>query len=67
MNHVLCFLFVCFVLSSDGTVNSIQGVAKVKDPSQPAVLSVSFFKGKIQSAHCYIIYFDISHLQPHFF
>ncbi|XP_008306467.1 apolipoprotein D-like [Cynoglossus semilaevis] len=30
---------------SDGTVNSIQGVAKVKDPSQPAVLSVSFFKG----------------------
>ncbi|XP_014269584.1 apolipoprotein D-like [Maylandia zebra] len=32
-------------LLSDGTVNSIEGVAKVKEPSQPAVLSVNFFKG----------------------
>ncbi|KAM4605959.1 uncharacterized protein ACJ7VT_016228 [Polymixia lowei] len=30
---------------SNGQVNSIQGVAKVKDQSEPAVLSVSFFKG----------------------
>lgn len=30
---------------SDGKINSIEGVAKVKDPSQPAILGVSFFKG----------------------
>uniref|UniRef100_A0A672HAJ0 Apolipoprotein D n=1 Tax=Salarias fasciatus TaxID=181472 RepID=A0A672HAJ0_SALFA len=30
---------------SDGKINSIEGVAKVKDPSQPAILAVSFFKG----------------------
>ncbi|KAM7390146.1 hypothetical protein PAMA_008358 [Pampus argenteus] len=32
-------------LLSDGKINSIEGVAKVEDSSQPAVLSVSFFKG----------------------
>ncbi|KAM9332660.1 apolipoprotein D-like [Pholidichthys leucotaenia] len=32
-------------LLSDGKINSIEGVARVKDPSQPAILSVSFFKG----------------------
>ncbi|XP_030611822.1 apolipoprotein D-like isoform X2 [Archocentrus centrarchus] len=31
-------------LLPNGNINSIEGVAKVKDPSQPAVLSVSFFK-----------------------
>ncbi|XP_029978865.1 apolipoprotein D-like [Sphaeramia orbicularis] len=32
-------------LLPDGKINSIEGVAEVKDPSQPAILSVSFFKG----------------------
>ncbi|KAM3838345.1 apolipoprotein D-like [Diretmus argenteus] len=32
-------------LLSNGQVNSIEGVAKVKDPSEPAILDVSFFKG----------------------
>ncbi|KAF7646424.1 hypothetical protein LDENG_00188080 [Lucifuga dentata] len=32
-------------LLSDGQINSIEGVAKVKDLSQPAILGVSFFKG----------------------
>ncbi|KAM4534228.1 apolipoprotein D-like [Odontesthes bonariensis] len=32
-------------LLSDGTIGSIEGVARVKDPSQPAILGVSFFKG----------------------
>ncbi|XP_040921321.1 apolipoprotein D-like [Toxotes jaculatrix] len=32
-------------LLSNGKINSIEGVAKVKDPSQPAILGVSFFKG----------------------
>lgn len=32
-------------LLSNGKINSIEGVAEVKDPSQPAVLSVSFFRG----------------------
>ncbi|CAN9506064.1 unnamed protein product [Ophioblennius macclurei] len=29
---------------SDGKINSIEGVAKVKDSAQPAILAVSFFK-----------------------
>ncbi|XP_047424391.1 apolipoprotein D-like [Mugil cephalus] len=32
-------------LLPNGKVNSIQGTAKVKDPSQPAILGISFFKG----------------------
>ncbi|XP_071751516.1 apolipoprotein D-like [Centroberyx gerrardi] len=32
-------------LLSNGKINSIEGVARVKDPSQPAILAVSFFKG----------------------
>ncbi|XP_028289098.1 apolipoprotein D-like [Parambassis ranga] len=32
-------------LLANGKINSIDGVAKVKDPSQPAILGVSFFKG----------------------
>ncbi|XP_076014130.1 uncharacterized protein LOC143006749 isoform X1 [Genypterus blacodes] len=32
-------------LLSNGKINSIEGVAKVKDPSQPAILEVGFFKG----------------------
>ncbi|CAK6968605.1 apolipoprotein D-like [Scomber scombrus] len=32
-------------LLSNGKINSIEGVARVKDPSQPAILGVSFFKG----------------------
>ncbi|XP_056155733.1 apolipoprotein D-like isoform X2 [Lampris incognitus] len=32
-------------LLTNGQVNSIEGVAKVKDPSKSAVLAVSFFKG----------------------
>ncbi|XP_058492824.1 apolipoprotein D-like isoform X1 [Solea solea] len=32
-------------LLSNGKINSIDGVARVKDPSQPAILGVSFFKG----------------------
>ncbi|XP_062235080.1 apolipoprotein D-like [Platichthys flesus] len=32
-------------LLSNGKINSIEGVARVKDPSQPAKLGVSFFKG----------------------
>lgn len=32
-------------LLSNGKINSIEGVAKVKDPSQPAILDVGFFKG----------------------
>uniref|UniRef100_A0A8D3A4D4 Apolipoprotein D n=1 Tax=Scophthalmus maximus TaxID=52904 RepID=A0A8D3A4D4_SCOMX len=34
-----------YSLLADGTINSIDGIAKVKDPSQPAILGVSFFKG----------------------
>uniref|UniRef100_A0A8C9XXF2 Apolipoprotein D n=1 Tax=Sander lucioperca TaxID=283035 RepID=A0A8C9XXF2_SANLU len=30
----------------NGKINSIEGVAKVKNSSQPAILTVSFFKGK---------------------
>uniref|UniRef100_A0A671XWS9 Apolipoprotein D n=1 Tax=Sparus aurata TaxID=8175 RepID=A0A671XWS9_SPAAU len=30
---------------SNGKINSIEGVAKVKNSSQPAILDVSFFKG----------------------
>ncbi|XP_029314081.1 apolipoprotein D-like [Cottoperca gobio] len=32
-------------LLSNGKINSIEGVAKVKNSSQPAILDVSFFKG----------------------
>jgi len=32
-------------LLSNGKISSIEGVAKVKDPSQPAILGVGFFKG----------------------
>ncbi|XP_036376281.1 apolipoprotein D-like [Megalops cyprinoides] len=32
-------------LLSDGIVNEIVGTARVKDPSQPAILEVSFFEG----------------------
>uniref|UniRef100_A0A8D3D579 Apolipoprotein D n=1 Tax=Scophthalmus maximus TaxID=52904 RepID=A0A8D3D579_SCOMX len=32
-------------LLANGKINSIDGIAKVKDPSQPAILGVSFFKG----------------------
>nr|XP_046227387.1 apolipoprotein D-like [Scatophagus argus] len=32
-------------LLSNGKINSIEGIAKVKDSSQPAILGVSFFKG----------------------
>jgi len=32
-------------LLSNGKISSIEGTAKVKDSSQPAILSVSFFKG----------------------
>ncbi|XP_039983124.1 apolipoprotein D-like [Xiphias gladius] len=32
-------------LLSNGKINSIEGVAKVKNASQPAILGVSFFKG----------------------
>ncbi|XP_070709228.1 apolipoprotein D-like [Pempheris klunzingeri] len=32
-------------LLSNGKINSIEGVAKVKNSSQPAILGVSFFKG----------------------
>lgn len=31
---------------SNGKINSIEGVAKVRNASQPAILDVSFFKGK---------------------
>uniref|UniRef100_A0A8D0CUQ8 Apolipoprotein D n=1 Tax=Sander lucioperca TaxID=283035 RepID=A0A8D0CUQ8_SANLU len=33
-------------LLPNGKINSIEGVAKVKNSSQPAILTVSFFKGK---------------------
>uniref|UniRef100_A0A673CZB1 Apolipoprotein D n=1 Tax=Sphaeramia orbicularis TaxID=375764 RepID=A0A673CZB1_9TELE len=39
-------------LLPDGKINSIEGVAEVKDPSQPAILSVSFFKGNIVIVFC---------------
>ncbi|XP_019958753.2 apolipoprotein D-like isoform X2 [Paralichthys olivaceus] len=32
-------------LLPNGKINSIEGVARVKDPSHPAMLDVSFFKG----------------------
>ncbi|XP_042366803.1 apolipoprotein D-like [Plectropomus leopardus] len=32
-------------LLSDGKINSIKGVASIKNSSQPAILDVSFFKG----------------------
>ncbi|KAM9337149.1 apolipoprotein D-like [Symphorus nematophorus] len=32
-------------LLSNGKINSIEGVAEVKNSSQPAILDVSFFKG----------------------
>lgn len=32
-------------LLSDGKINSIEGVAKIEDPTEPAILSVSFFRG----------------------
>ncbi|KAM4605233.1 apolipoprotein D-like [Polymixia lowei] len=32
-------------LLADGTINSITGYAKAKDPSEPAKLSVTFFEG----------------------
>ncbi|KAI3355447.1 hypothetical protein L3Q82_018283 [Scortum barcoo] len=32
-------------LLSNERINSIEGAAKVKDPAQPAILGVSFFKG----------------------
>uniref|UniRef100_A0A3B4A9I1 Apolipoprotein D n=1 Tax=Periophthalmus magnuspinnatus TaxID=409849 RepID=A0A3B4A9I1_9GOBI len=32
-------------LLPDGNINWIKGTAKVEDPAQPAILSVSFFKG----------------------
>lgn len=38
-------------LLSDGTINSIVGVAKVTDPSKPAILSVGFFKGLPKSPY----------------
>uniref|UniRef100_A0A8C2XDL3 Apolipoprotein D n=1 Tax=Cyclopterus lumpus TaxID=8103 RepID=A0A8C2XDL3_CYCLU len=41
---VLNFL-VPFQVKSNGKRNTIQGVAKVKDSSKPAILGVSFFKG----------------------
>lgn len=47
--HPMCS---CLNYRSDGTVNSIEGVAKVKEPSQPAVLSVSFFKGTFLNTAC---------------
>ncbi|XP_041823617.1 apolipoprotein D-like [Melanotaenia boesemani] len=38
-------------LLSGGTINSIMGVAEVTDPSQPAILSVRFFKGVPESSY----------------
>uniref|UniRef100_A0A3B1KAJ7 Apolipoprotein D n=1 Tax=Astyanax mexicanus TaxID=7994 RepID=A0A3B1KAJ7_ASTMX len=42
----VCVVCVCVCVSSaDGTVSSIEGTAKAKDPSEPAKLEVSFFEG----------------------
>ncbi|KAM8731595.1 apolipoprotein D-like [Acanthopagrus schlegelii] len=39
-------------LLSNGKINSIEGVAKVRNASQPAILDVSFFKGVPDAPYC---------------
>lgn len=45
MNKVIVSCAFSF-LSDDGTINSIVGSAKVKDPAEPAKLEVSFYESK---------------------
>lgn len=55
-NLFLLFYLTLFFHRFNGRINSVEGVAKIKDPSQPAILAVSFFKG-IYSI--YVLYIGI--------
>uniref|UniRef100_A0A3Q0RFB4 Apolipoprotein D n=1 Tax=Amphilophus citrinellus TaxID=61819 RepID=A0A3Q0RFB4_AMPCI len=55
------FCFVFYFIRDDGTINSIVGSARVKDPTEPSKLEVSFNSKDISTPPYWVLSTDYSH------